>query len=222
VLPLLERHFSVFAMDRRGRGESGDSTSYDLLREAEDLAAVVRAIGGPVNVFGHSHGALCALEAALLAPNVRRLMLYEGVPLRGANDFEDGAIERLEALLEAGDLEGVLVALLCDVVAMPAHDVGKLRAERDAWRVRLSNARTTPRELRAYAEYVFDAARFGALPVPTLLLVGSDSPSRELENARAVARALPDAKVGILAGQQHIAMHTAPAALVDEITRFVA
>ena len=73
----LERQFTVYAMDRRGRGGSGDSADYELRREAEDVAAVIDSIGGCVNVLGHSHGALCALEAALLTAQLRRLILYE-------------------------------------------------------------------------------------------------------------------------------------------------
>jgi hypothetical protein len=33
-------------MDRFGRGGSGDSSDYDVQREAEDVAAVVEAISG--------------------------------------------------------------------------------------------------------------------------------------------------------------------------------
>jgi pimeloyl-ACP methyl ester carboxylesterase len=77
VLPALEAHFSVYAVDRRGHGESGDSPTYAIEREFEDIAAVVDSIGGPVNLLGHSFGGLCALEAALLTPNLRKLVLYE-------------------------------------------------------------------------------------------------------------------------------------------------
>ena len=87
VLPELQQHFMVYAMDRRGRGDSGDCPGYDLQREAEDLAAVADSIGAPVSLLGHSHGALCAIEAALITTNVRRLILYEGVPLRGSDYF---------------------------------------------------------------------------------------------------------------------------------------
>jgi pimeloyl-ACP methyl ester carboxylesterase len=41
VVPELERQFTVYAMDRRGRGGSGDSPAYELQHEAEDVAAVV-------------------------------------------------------------------------------------------------------------------------------------------------------------------------------------
>lgn len=73
ISPHLERHFTVYAMDRRGRGGSSDSPDYDIMREAEDVAAVVEAMGEPVSILGHSYGAICSLEAALLTDKVRRL-----------------------------------------------------------------------------------------------------------------------------------------------------
>lgn len=221
VLPELEQRFSVYAMDRRGRGRSGDSPAYDLQREAEDVAAVVDWIGGPVSVLGHSHGGLCAIEAALLTMNLRRLILYEGVPLRGADDFKPGVIERLDAALRKGDVEDVLIGLLRDVAEMPPEEIAQLRSQPDAWRVRLANARTIPRELRACERYVFAPDRFRELRTPTLLLVGGDSPPRELASATRVADALPDARITVLAGQQHVAMYTAPDTFVKEVVQFL-
>src|SRR5829696_4622459 len=84
VLPALEKRFTVYAIDRRGRGGSGDSDGYTMEREAEDVASVVDSIGEPVNLLGHSYGALLALEAALVAKNVRKLVLYEpGIEVAG-------------------------------------------------------------------------------------------------------------------------------------------
>ena len=77
VLPALERRFTVLAVDRRGRGGSGDAAAYALEREVEDVVAVVEAAGEPVALLGHSHGAVCALEAARLTGGVRALVLYE-------------------------------------------------------------------------------------------------------------------------------------------------
>lgn len=77
IVPLLEPHFTVITFDRRGRGDSGDGPDYSLEREAEDIAALASAIGGGVSLLGHSFGALCALEAALLIPRLRHLILYE-------------------------------------------------------------------------------------------------------------------------------------------------
>jgi pimeloyl-ACP methyl ester carboxylesterase len=61
---LLAPHFTVYAYDRRGRGDSGDTPPYAADREVEDLVAVIRAAGGSANVFGHSSGAVLALDAA--------------------------------------------------------------------------------------------------------------------------------------------------------------
>lgn len=221
VRPLLERRFTVYAMDRRGRGGSGDGSTYDLQREAEDVVAVVDSIGEPVNVLGHSYGGLCAIEAAVLTNNIRRLVLYEGVPLRGAGLYPPGITERLEGLLEAGDVEGMLVTMYRDVVEMPPEELEQLRSQRDAWAVRLRNAPTLPRELRSEQGYAFEPARFRNMRVPTLLLVGGDSPPREAANANGVAEALPDARVVTLRGQQHIATYTAPELFVSEVVRFL-
>lgn len=53
--------------------------------EYEDVAAVVDAVaaafGRPVDVYGHSHGAIVAFGAATLTPNLGNLLLYEGWPV---------------------------------------------------------------------------------------------------------------------------------------------
>jgi pimeloyl-ACP methyl ester carboxylesterase len=220
MLPELERHFTVYAMDRRGRGGSGDAATYDLQREAEDIAAVVDSIGAPVTVAGHSYGGLCALEASLRTTRLHRLVLYESVPLRGHELYPAGLLERFDALLAAGDIEGVLTTLFTDLVQMPPAELQALRAQRDAWDVRLRNAPTLPRELRSEATYTFEPSRFASMKTPTLLLVGGDSPPRELENASGVARALPDARVEVLPGQQHAATYLAPGLVLQALVRF--
>ncbi|MDH3464178.1 MAG: alpha/beta fold hydrolase, partial [Acidimicrobiia bacterium] len=62
VSPHFESHFTALAMDRRGRGGSSDAPQYDIQREAEDVAALVEAVGEPASVLAHSYGAVCALE----------------------------------------------------------------------------------------------------------------------------------------------------------------
>ena len=85
LLPYLEPYVTVHALDRRGRGASGDAPEYRLEREYEDVAAVVDAVaavsGERVDVYGHSHGGIVTFGAAALTPNVRRLILYEGWPV---------------------------------------------------------------------------------------------------------------------------------------------
>lgn len=82
-------------MDRRGRGASGDHPDYSLVKEAEDVAAVVNSRRGPVSVFGHSLGGVVALEAAFLTDRLSGLMLYEP-PLRDPVDKNLAVTARLE------------------------------------------------------------------------------------------------------------------------------
>lgn len=112
IKPHFEQQFSVYAMDRRGRGESGDTPDYNLMREAEDVVAVVEAIGEPVFVLGHSHGALCSLEAALLTDHISRLILYEP-PLPGiAPPIPPEIPDRMQALIDNGESEAALELFL--------------------------------------------------------------------------------------------------------------
>jgi pimeloyl-ACP methyl ester carboxylesterase len=70
VLPAFEERFTVYAVDRRGRGGSGDGIGHSLESEAADIAEVVESIGGQeeVNLLGHSYGGGSALWRRLVAP----------------------------------------------------------------------------------------------------------------------------------------------------------
>jgi pimeloyl-ACP methyl ester carboxylesterase len=222
VIPTLEEHFSVCAVDRRGRGESGDGDNYAIEREFEDVAAVVDAAGEPVNVLGHSFGGLCALEAGLLTRNIRKLVLYEplSVPLLGETLYPEGFIDRLQALLETGDREGVLTTFYREVVMMAPHEIERMKST-PAWPERLAAAHTLPREMRVEERYTLDARRFKDLHTPTLLLSGGESPNFIKAGINVVHEALPDSRIVVMPGQQHIAMYTAPDLFLHEVLTFL-
>src|SRR5574341_1988277 len=101
ILPALAKQFTVYAVDRRGRGESGESQHYAIEREFEDVAAVVDSIGDGVNLLGHSFGAVCSLEAALLTPHLRKLVLYEPpLPIPGVPIYPPEVLDQLQSLLD--------------------------------------------------------------------------------------------------------------------------
>ena len=54
LVPLLSQDFSVYAYDRRGRGESTDTTPYSPDREVEDLEALLAQVGGWAHLYGYS------------------------------------------------------------------------------------------------------------------------------------------------------------------------
>jgi pimeloyl-ACP methyl ester carboxylesterase len=221
VLPELERLFTVLAMDRRGRGGSSDGPVYELKREAEDIAEVVRVADEPVYVLGHSYGGLCALEASLLTDQIKKLILYEAVPLVGADYFSPGIIDQLTSLMENGDIEDMLISMLHDVVGVPLTEIEMLQSQTESWRTRLNNAPTVPRELSAFERYQFNADRFTDVQIPTMLMVGEKSPALELENATRIARSMKSAHIHVLPGQQHLAMYTAPDIFTKTVTDFL-
>lgn len=220
LLPALGEHFTVCAVDRRGRGESGDTEPYAIEREFEDIAAVVDAIPGPVNLFGHSYGALVAMEAALMTDNVRRLVLYEpAIPTEGP-DYPKGALEELETVYESDGAEAALEAFLEKVVRMPPGELEMMRSS-PAWPARVQAVPTMFREGRAEETYRWDAQRFAGLTVPTQVMMGSLSPQYLTHSARAARMAIPRATLAVLDGQQHVAMDTAPDLFLTTLLDFL-
>ena len=61
----LTRHFTVYNFDRRGRGQSGDTTPYAVEREVEDVDSLIAYAKEPVFMYGHSAGSALALRAAV-------------------------------------------------------------------------------------------------------------------------------------------------------------
>jgi len=219
VLPMLGDRFTVYALDRRGRGESGDSPAYSLEREYEDIAAVVSSISGPVNLLGHSYGALISLEAALLLTNLSKLILYEPPIRLDRPIYPPGIRSRLQALLDSGDREALLLLFLREVAKLPEDEIAMLR-NAGAWEARLAAAHTVVRELAA-EDYVLNPAKFRNSAVPTMLLRGEESPDTTREMIEALHGALPNSKIVVIPGQQHIAMRTAPEVFVSLVTEFL-
>jgi len=221
VLPALEERFTVYAVDRRGRGGSSDSDDYAVEREFEDIAAVVNSLGEPVNLLGHSYGGLVGLEAALLTRNVRKLVLYDpGIEVGGEEIYPHEVVERLDALLEHGDRDGVVETTMREVAGLPPETVEYMRTL-PVWQARVDAAHTIPRELRAVKAYRFDPERFGDLATPALMLAGSDSPVALRKAAETVDAALSGSRIVVMEGQGHSAMDTGTDLFTTEVLRFL-
>lgn len=219
VAPLLEARFKLHAMDRRGRGRSGDSPYYSIQQEADDVVAVVRAAGDGVTLLGHSYGALCSLEAALQLPGLRRLIAYEPPLPIGAGIASPEVRSEIERLLDQGDREGALLCFFREVVRVPESELAVLR-DHPVWPARVAAAHTIVREADAEEAYGLDLSRFAELRTPTLLLLGGASPDYFREAAARFQAAIPDSRLFVMPGQQHIAMDTAPQQFVDAVVTF--
>ena len=164
---VLSDHRRVTAMDRRGRGSSGDGAGYAIEDEYGDVAAVVRTLaemsGGPVDVFGHSYGATCTLGAARHAPPFGRLVLYEPP---GPQSVTPGFVDRLTAWVDEGRAGRAMVAFLMEVIGLSEAEVDALRATPPTYDILAVLAATLPREGRALlgADVVGSAPRSRVRP----------------------------------------------------------
>jgi pimeloyl-ACP methyl ester carboxylesterase len=207
-------------MDRRGRGSSTDTQDYHIMREAEDVAAVVDAVSGQVAVLGHSFGAICSLEASLLTDNIGRLILYEPPIPTGLPLYPPGVPDKIQALVDNGNLQEGLELFLREIVRMPDGELAAYR-QLETWPNRIQLAPTIPRELVIDRTYQFEAAKFAENQIPTLLLLGGDSPPIFRRAIDLLEDTLPNSQTIILPNQQHIAMDTNPDLFVKEVLNFL-
>jgi pimeloyl-ACP methyl ester carboxylesterase len=226
LIPYLVPQFTVHAIDRRGRGASGDGPEYRLEREYEDVAAVVDAIavasGEHVDVYGHSHGGFVAFGAATLTQNIRKLVLYEGWPLPDPSIYAlpADAMRRMDQLLAAGDRDGVVETLFRSIQVVSDEDMAALRSA-PSWTGRVAAAHTVTREILGETEARLEPEQAAKIRVPVLLVTGEESADPAKSEVGAVAAALPDAQVLVLAGQPHIADILDPKTFAKHLLEFL-
>jgi pimeloyl-ACP methyl ester carboxylesterase len=216
--PELDGSFKVIALDRRGRGDSSDADGYRVEHEFEDVAAVVRDAGEGALLVGHSYGGLVAAGAAQLLERLPQLVLYE--PPMGGVLVEPRTIDRWEGLIADGDRDLMLREFFRQVAGYSDDEIDELKRS-PVWERRKQVSPTVPRELRAELAFRLDPAALGRLTVPTLMLLGSESPEWARRSTDAYSEAIPRAEVRILEGQGHGATTGDPALLAAEIRRFL-
>ena len=215
VGPFFERQFTVYAIARRGRGETSATEGHSVEDEGRDVLTVIRSIGERVFMLGHSYGAQVALAAAAeVQERVRALVLYEP-PWPRALGPE--ALARLEELGRDGNWDGFAAAFFRDVLAVPIRDLDALRASA-LWAPIVADARASLGDLRALGRYDFRAECFSALRLPVVLQIGTQSP-RDLYVTDALAAVLPEVSIQELPGQAHEGMTTAPAMYAEAVSR---
>ena len=127
----LAAQFTVFAYDRRGRGDSGDTSPYAVEREVEDIDALITEAGGSAFVFGHSSGAVLALEAArLLKGRIEKLAMYEPPCIIDDSrpPIPQDYVPHLNKLISEGRRSEAVEYFMIDVVLVPAEMVAQMRS----------------------------------------------------------------------------------------------
>lgn len=79
LAPLLADRFRVISVDARGHGDSDWADAYNWPVDVADIVTVLRSIGRPVHLVGHSKGGGQTTDAACLVPElVRQLVNIDG------------------------------------------------------------------------------------------------------------------------------------------------
>jgi len=202
---VLSADFTAVTYDRRGRGASGDNDGYAAEREIEDLAAVISYSGGLAGVFGHSSGAVLALEAAARGVEVARVGAYEptyvidGTRPRPGDDLAD----RVRALLDQGDCDGAVALFQAEAIGLPGEIIDGMRGS-PVWGWFTGLAHTLPYDVILCGPGMrLPAGRLAGITVPVLAIGGGASPPWLPAAARAVADTVPGGRYVALDGQDH-------------------
>ncbi|TCO48648.1 pimeloyl-ACP methyl ester carboxylesterase [Kribbella antiqua] len=197
----LSDQFDVVTYDRRGRGDSGDSTTYSVQREVDDIGALLTALGGTAAVYGHSSGAALVVAAASAGLPFTKVVLHE--PPYGPDDVdsEDDGAAVLQLIEQGRRRDAVELFLL--MAGMPSQ--AAIQTASAPGIVELAHT-------LAYDFAVVGHGADGRVPVdligrikqPALVVAGTASPPFMVDAAHRVAKHLLAAELVELADQDHV------------------
>lgn len=224
---LQERYF-VLAPDFHGCGASPawpDDRHLALADEVKLVEPMFRAAGDRVHLVGHSYGGAVALRAAIEQPwRFRSLVLVEPVlfSLLFEEDPEQPGAREIASVRD--DTSAWVAAGKLEAAAGRFIDywMGPGAWQRTPVKRRPSLAGAM-RKVRAEWGACFDEPTpleaFARLTVPTLFLVGAESPASARGVARLLSRTLPHVTVEVLPGAGHLAPITHPDRVNEAIER---
>lgn len=214
----LAPHLTAVTYDRRGRGESSDTEPYAVEREVEDIAALVEAVGGSASVYGHSSGAILALEAAAAGVPLTRVAAFEPPYRPGITETWRRQQATLRELSSSGRRGEAVEFFMRDVIGMPPEAVAGAR-QAPFWPGLEAIAPTLVYDSAVTADGVPPADRLGRIEVPVLLL-GSNASWPWMQDAvRAAAACLAESQVRMLDGGVH---DVPPEMLAPVLVKFLA
>ncbi|SDH71178.1 alpha/beta fold hydrolase [Nonomuraea jiangxiensis] len=202
---VIRPHRRQYRLDLKADPRLGGSPC-SVAEEVDDVLAVVRAVEVPVVLYGHSDGAVTALETLAAAPDLfAGAVIYEppaviGPPLGGA----DGEVlARARAALAAGKTGKAMEIFLRDTVriaAWQAWPAGKATALVPRFR-RLAPCQLDSVEALDRLGVRLDT--YARITVPTVLLSGDRSPAHLSERLDAIGWVMPNAERVRWPGRDH-------------------
>ena len=218
----LEKHFTVYNYDRRGRGESGDTQPYAVEREIEDINALIREAGGSAFVFGGSSGGVLTLDAAAHGSNITKLAVYEPpfVVDNSRDPVPADIVDQLKELVTSGRRGDAAETFMTKGSLMPADLVAGMRTQ-PFWPSVEAVAHTLVYDAMIMGNTMqgtrLPVDRWAAITIPTLVIYGDAGPEWSRNAAEALLKLLPHGARQTLEGQFHT---LTPAALTPILEKF--
>ena len=220
---LLAEYFTVFNYDRRGRGDSGDTTPYAVEREIEDIDALIDEAGGSAFVYGVSSGAILALEAAnALSTKVEKLALYEPPFILDDSrpPLPKDYVEQLDEAIATDDRSAAVEIFMTQAMLVPDEHLEPMRndpmwAEMETLAHTIAYDGAIVRDVMAGEPWPTD--KWDSVTSPTLVVSGEMSEAFFHDAANTLVNDLADAQHHSLEEQSH---EVAPEALVPVLENF--
>jgi pimeloyl-ACP methyl ester carboxylesterase len=226
VAQVLSDQFTVYSVDRRGRGLSGpQGAQYSIQRECDDIETVLERTRSPF-LFAHSYGALVALELvrSRSCTGLRRLALYE--PPLFARDKLEKLMPSFRAAMASGDHTRAYLELVTGLEVLHGFSPqqfewyldNQLRPSPD-WPRIVQLMEATEKEAVEASSFSLGSWELRATP-EIMLVVGDESPEFIRDSADYLIEHLPQVKVSVLHGQGHMAQTESPQLLAGVLKRF--
>jgi pimeloyl-ACP methyl ester carboxylesterase len=209
----LAPHFTAISVDRRGRGDSGDTAPYAapyaVAREIEDIEAVIDAEGGTASLYGISSGGALVLEiAAALPKKVAKAVVYE--PPFIVDDthapLPADYVPHLKQLIAEGRRGDAVEYFMTDAVGIPPEYVAGMRAD-PMWPGLEAVAHTLHYDGTIMGNNMagkpLSPQTWASATMPILVATGGVSEPFMQNGNAALVEALPNAERTIIVGQDH-------------------
>ncbi len=220
LLEDMEGRYDVIAPDLPGYGNghlSADDGQQGVAAAARPIIRRIETLGTPVHLVGHSFGAAIALKIAMMRPDlIKSLCLYEPACFHFLRDGDQtdrdlysgiaDVSETLSRNARAGDPEKGMKRFIdfwngADAWhRMPAYAQQHLAAQANSVMTDFA---------RGFAES-WTPGELVRLEMPTLVMMGMDSPALAQRVAMRIADAIPGARLAMLPGLGHMAPLSAP------------
>jgi len=219
--------YRLVAVNGFGQGQTSDWPSGEVHVDqyVELVVGLVRKLGEPVHLVGHSYGGAVALRMASTSPDlVRSLTVVEpqAYPLLRDDDPQmltevTQVAETFACAVDDGDLEDAWRGFIDHY-----NGAGSWRALPEATRERM--LRISDAAVRAWAALLTDPITVSDLThirVPTLVVQGAQTTAPERRLCEIIADRVPEARQVVIEGAGHMVPLTHPTAMAETLEAHV-